>query len=119
MHATAARTAAPSRSAARTRSAVSEHVIPKTVIKQRLLSEGRDVETWLSRNLCCVVTRGEDRHLAASSHPDPADPWLRYRGSGIVLLHKPDWTEVEIEPLLRHGLVDERSVYPLMDLAVE
>jgi hypothetical protein len=35
------------------------------------------------------------------------------------LLHKPDWTEVEIEPLLRHGLVDERSVYPLMDLAVE
>lgn len=109
----------PKRSTDQERGLVSEHVIPKTVIKQRLLSDRRDLETWLSRNLCCVVTRAEDRHLAASSHPDPAHPWLRYRGSGIVLLHNPDWTEVEIEPLLRHGLVDERSVNPLVDLAVE
>jgi hypothetical protein len=92
---------------------VSEHVIPKAVIKERLLRSPAEIERWLNRNLCCVVTRGEDRRLATSSHPDPADPWLRYRGAGIVLLHNPDWTEAEIEPLLRHGLLSERSVSPL------
>jgi hypothetical protein len=39
---------------------------------------------------------------------------LRYRGTGIVLLHNPDWTEDEIEPLLRHGFLSERSVSPLV-----
>jgi hypothetical protein len=109
----------PKRSTDHERGLVSEHVIPKTVIQQRLLVDRPEVETWLSRNLCCVVTRAQDRRLAASSHPDPADPWLRYRHTDIVLLHNPAWTEAEIEPLLRHGLVDKQSVNPLVDKAVE
>jgi hypothetical protein len=92
---------------------VSEHVIPKVVLKKLLLQDRHNIEYWLRRNLCCVVTRGEDRGLPSSTHPDPTDPWLRYRARGIVLLHNPEWTEDEIEPLLRHDLLSELSVSPL------
>lgn len=88
---------------------VSEHVVPKKVLKQQILADRGNVRVWLERNLCCVVTVGEDRHLPGESHPDATDPWRRYRRTGIVLLHNRAWTPEQIEPLLRHGLLNESS----------
>jgi hypothetical protein len=88
---------------------VSEHVVPKKVLKQHILADRTNVRVWLERNLCCVVTVGEDRNLPSESHRDATDPWLRYEGSGIVLLHNSRWTDAEREPLLRHGLVNHGS----------
>ncbi|MCI0432013.1 MAG: hypothetical protein L0210_15905 [Rhodospirillales bacterium] len=94
---------------------VSEHVVPKKVMK-RLLLATRDREkigALLKLNLCCVVTRAEDARLPRDDHLQPAEPWRRYHGKGIVLLHNPAWSDDEIQPLLRHGLLNERSIWPL------
>jgi hypothetical protein len=90
----------------------SEHVVPKKVMQQLLLAEGADVRYWLERNLCCVVTVGENRCLPPQTHPKAEDPWLRHKGSGIVLLNNPDWSDEEIDLLFRHGLLDRSSAIP-------
>jgi hypothetical protein len=92
---------------------VSEHVVPKKALKQCLLRDRTAIRSWLRSNLCCVVTRSEDRRLVRDIHPDPRDPWRRYIGTGIVLLHNPAWTDTEIEPLLKYGLLNEFSMNPL------
>ena len=92
---------------------VSEHVIPKKTLKQLLLRDRRNIADWLRSNLCCVVTRREDRRLVRDQHPNPRDPWCRYAGTGIILLHNPSWTDAEIEPLLKHGLLNDLSINPI------
>jgi hypothetical protein len=91
---------------------VSEHVVPKKVMKERICADRANVRLWLQRNLCCVVTVAEDGHLVRDTHPDAADPWLRYEGKGIVLLHNSAWNVEEIDTLLRHGMLDRSSVAP-------
>lgn len=91
---------------------VSEHVVPKKVLKREILFDRANLQLWLSRNLCSVVTIREDRRLHRDDHPEPSDPWRRYIGTGIVFLHNPDWTDGEIEPLLRCGLLGAESVRP-------
>src|SRR5262245_36445623 len=93
---------------------VSEHVVPKKELK-KLLRHERDpkrIAALLQLNLCCVVTGSEDAMLERAGHPNPTDPWARYRGKGIILLHNPDWSDTEIEALLRHGLLSLRSFQP-------
>ena len=90
-----------------------DHVVPKKTMWERILEEPQNVRVWMERNLCCVLTVSQHNchHLSRTTHPKPEDPWVRYKGSGIVLLHNSRWTEKEIEPLLRHGLVN-RSSFP-------
>lgn len=93
---------------------VSEHVVPKKLMKTLLLPtrDQERISNVLRLNLCCVVTRAEDARLERDSHPIPTEPWRRYRGKGIILLHNPTWTDAEIEPLLRNGLLSPRSIDP-------
>lgn len=95
------------------RGLVSEHVVPKVVMTDRMLQDRGNIAEWLRRNLCCVVTIDENALLAANSHPDATDPWRRYRGTGIVLLHNARWTHGETEAMWGHGLLSNRSVRPL------
>jgi hypothetical protein len=94
---------------------VSEHVVPKKVLKGLLLAtrDREKIAALLKLNLCCVVTRAEDAQLPRDHHARPADPWHRYQGKGIVLLHNPAWTDDEIGRLLQQGLLRERSIWPL------
>ena len=93
---------------------MSEHVVPKKEMKKLLVGtrDAAQIKAILGLNLCCVVTGDEDRRLQRDCHPDPMQPWLRYRGKGITVLHNPEWEDLEIEALLRHGLLSERSVAP-------
>jgi hypothetical protein len=93
---------------------VSEHVVPKKEMKKLLLStrDAQRIRALLRLNLCCVVTGAEDARLELDGHPHPAEPWRRYRGKGIALLHNPAWSEPEIESLLQNGLLSERSIGP-------
>ena len=93
---------------------VSEHVVPKKAMK-KLLRHERDPEriaVLLQLNICCVLTGAEDALLERALHPNPTEPWLRYREKGIILLHNPAWTDVEIEALLQNGLLSMRSFAP-------
>ena len=93
---------------------VSEHVVPKKKMKE-LLSYERNpqrIRALLQLNLCCVLTKVEDALLETASHPNPMEPWLRYRGNNITLLHNPGWTDMEIQALLRNGLLSFRSIAP-------
>jgi hypothetical protein len=94
---------------------LSEHVVPKRIMKDCLLSDRSRIAEWLKRNLCCVVTIEEDARLVRDTHVNPADPWQRYRNSGIILLHNPAWKPQEIADLLKYDLLDRRSVDPLID----
>ncbi len=102
----------PKRGRSGERGLVSEHVVPKKEMIRCILTDRANIRRWLERNLCCVVTVGEDRKLARQSHPDATDPWRRYAGTGIVLLHNPAWSDLEIEALLQHGLLDHTSGAP-------
>lgn len=91
---------------------VSEHVVPKKALKELLL-QTRDrgtIESLLRLNLCCVVTGAQDGRLERACHPNPFDPWQRYRGKGIIMIHNPTWTDNEIDALLRNGLLSTRSI---------
>jgi len=90
----------------------SEHVVPKKVMKEEILRDRKRLRFWLERNLCCVVTTEQDMRLPRTAHPDPSDPWRRYKGLGITLLHNRGWTVEETSALLRHELLNERSVDP-------
>jgi hypothetical protein len=93
---------------------VSEHVVPKKEMKKLLLStrDTQKIADVLRLNLCCVVTGVEDARLVRDRHPEPTAPWRRYRGTGIVMLHNPAWSDSEIAALLQNGLLSERSVRP-------
>ena len=96
------------------RDLVLEHVVPKKRMWECLVADSSNVRLWMERNLCCVVTVGEDRHRIRQrqTHPNPADPWLRYSKTGIVLLYNRAWTTEQRAPLLRHGLLDGTSFAP-------
>jgi hypothetical protein len=93
---------------------VSEHVVPKKAMKALLLPtrDEKRIGALLRLNLCCVVTSAEDSRLERDGHPDPIEPWRRYRGKGIILLHNPAWTDNETASLLRNDLLSVRSVNP-------
>lgn len=88
---------------------VSEHVVPKAVMKPLLLEAESlaDVERLFGLNLCAVVARSENKRLSQKTHPDPFDPWLRYSVAGLRLVPNPDWSAEEWSVLKRHGLVEE------------
>jgi hypothetical protein len=93
------------------RGLVSEHVVPKKVLKTLLIecdpSNCDYIRRLLELNLCCVVTRAEDKQLKRDKHPNVDDPWIRYAEANnrITLIHNPYWIPAEVEPLLRHGLI--------------
>lgn len=90
-----------------------DHVVPKRKMENCVLADGADIRFWLKRNAVCVLTVDQHNSLRRKTHPDPADPWLRYKGEGIVLLHNNRaWKAEEIEILFGHGLLDRSSVTP-------
>lgn len=96
----------PKRRSDRKRGLVSEHVVPKKCMKCLLLVRQHTIESLLTLNLCAVITIAEDRLLLRDHHPNPFDPWLRYRGKGIRFIENPHWTDDERAALIRHGLFD-------------
>jgi hypothetical protein len=103
----------PKRKRAGEQALVSEHVVPKKVLKALLLQQRWPVSDVLALNHCAVVTRSEDRRLEASSHPDPFDPWRRYADTGIEIIENPNWTDrerSEVERYLR--IVPQADVTP-------
>lgn len=92
----------PKRKVAGERALLSEHVVPKKVLKGLLLERRHPVPNVLALNHCAVVTRAEDRRLAISSHPDPFDPWRRYSETGIEIIESPDWTDRERNEVKRY-----------------
>ncbi len=91
-----------------------DHVVPKKRMWERLRADSSNVRLWMERNLCCVVTASEHRCLSRTDHPNETEPWRRYEGSGIVLLHSFRWTDLEREPLLRYGLLNHSSFPTLL-----
>ncbi len=91
-----------------------DHVVPKKIMWKCICADISTVRLWMERNLCCVVTASEHNHprLRRNGHPDAADPWRRYEGTGIVLLHNQSWTQEQIETLHGHGLLDSSSLAP-------
>jgi hypothetical protein len=92
---------------------VSEHVVPKKVMQSFLLRvrSRDDIAQVLEANLCCVVTRDENRRLPSSWHPDQDKsieefrPWNRYCGKDIAVLDNPKWTARERATLSEAGLL--------------
>lgn len=80
-------------------------------MKRLILEEPDTVEELIRHNLCAVVTRAEDQRLVRDGHPDPFDPWLRYRGTGIRFIENPAWSKEERSALVRHGLLAETSQF--------
>jgi hypothetical protein len=92
-----------------------EHVIPKHAMIAWLLREPDRVAEILNRNICCVVTRMEDAQINKhwrTAHPDLERPWLRYEGTGIRLLHNPNWSPGILRELEAHDLIDATSYDP-------
>lgn len=89
-----------------------EHVVPKKVMIDWLVREPGRVDEILAKNVCCVITRAEDSRLARDTHPDPANPWRRYEGTGIRLLFNPDWPDEVVTELTQHGLLTDESYEP-------
>ncbi len=86
-----------------------EHVVPKNEMIKWLLNEPENVDCIFDKNLCCVITLDEDRRLPRDTHPNPRDPWLRYRDRGIEVLFNPDWPEEVVSDLWRHRLLDDNE----------
>jgi hypothetical protein len=84
---------------------VSEHVVPKKVMKRLLLDQPGSIADLLRLNICAVVTLAEDRRLVRADHDDPFDPWLRYAGTDIRFINNPIWTDSERADLDRYDLI--------------
>jgi len=71
-----------------------------------LIRNQADPGEIVARNFGAVITHGESRLLTdKDSHPNPADPWLRYAGKGILFVPNPNWSEATRSDLKRHGLI--------------
>jgi len=95
----------PKRRADGKRGLVSEHVVPKMVMKRLLLDPPGSITNLLNLNICAVVTLAEDRRLVRADHADPFDPWSRYEGTGIRFIDNPGWTDVERANLAQYDLI--------------
>jgi len=95
----------PKRRANGDRGLVSEHVVPKMVMKRLLLDPPGSITNLLNLNICAVVTLAEDRRLVRADHADPFDPWSRYEGTGIRFIDNPGWTDVERANLAQYDLI--------------
>lgn len=84
---------------------LSEHVVPKKVMKRLLLDPPGSIADLLRLNICAVVTLSEDRRLVRAGHIDPFNPWVRYAGTGIRFIENPSWTNAERADLARYDLI--------------
>jgi hypothetical protein len=80
-----------------------EHVVPQKTSFE-LIMKGVPVAEVLGRNIGAVITVGENSALR-SDCPDPTDPWLRYKGSGIQFIENPKWTKAQRDALIRYDLL--------------
>ena len=67
----------------------------------------------MSRNLGAVITIREDGRLRdKSTHPDPSNPWLRYKDKGIQFIPNPGWSDEERAELKHYGLLHKGEIAP-------
>ena len=95
----------PKRRANGDRGLVSEHVVPKMVMKRLLLDPPGSIADLLRLNICAVVTLAEDRRLVRADHDDPFNPWVRYAGTGIRFIENPGWRDAERADLAQYDLI--------------
>lgn len=82
-----------------------EHVVPQSVSLKRLMA-GHNPELVLACNVSAVITiRERDKLPSRATHPDPDNPWIRYRGTGIQMIENPSWSATERAALAQHDLL--------------
>lgn len=86
-----------------------EHVVPQNQSLKLIIDERMPPAVVLARNIGAVITVGESR-LLPDVHPDPTDPWLRYRGTGIQFIENPRWTQEERDALIRYDLLWDQPI---------
>lgn len=90
-----------------------EHVVPQKTSFDLIMDKGELPAVVLGRNIGAVITVGENVGLRRD-HPDPTDPWLRYKGSGIQFIENPKWTKAQRDALIRYDLLWDKSIPPFV-----